>query len=243
MAHETGVLEHLMPEVDAAFGYDQNNPHHEQELGDHLLSVLERVAEQSDDPDLRMAALLHDIGKPGSAWADPETGSNHFYKKVMDDGSVLGDAHEELGARMTETLLNRLRYPKDRVQRVTELVGHHMYPAFTNPKGARKFVNRVDHHADDLLSLRWGDQGGKSEYPTREQEEGFSLDDERALLDEVRAEQAPTALSQLAVDGNDLIELGMQPGPQIGQTLEALVQRVVDDPTLNDRDTLLSLAI
>lgn len=240
LAQDTGVLQHVLPEVSQAFGYDQNNPHHEQELGNHLLSVLERVSEKSDDPDLRMAALLHDIGKPGSQWTDPETGSSHFYKKRLDDGSFIGHNHEELGADMASALLNRLRYPNDRNQRISDLVRHHMYSPFTSPKGARRFVNRVGDHADDLLTLRWGDQGGKSAYPTRS-DEVFNLDNERKLLDEVRQQKVPTAVSQLAVNGNDLMQAGIPQGPEIGQTLEYLVQRVLDDPNLNERDTLLSL--
>ena len=90
------------------------------------------------------------------------------------------------------------------------------------------------------MTLRWGDQGGKSTYPTRP-DEVFNLDKERDLLSQVRQVQAPTNLSQLAVNGNDLIAAGMKPGPELGQTLDYLVQKVVDDPMLNNRDTLLSL--
>jgi tRNA nucleotidyltransferase (CCA-adding enzyme) len=240
LAQESGVLNHFLPEVAAAFGYNQNNPHHEQGLGDHLLNVLERVTEKTDDPDVRFAALLHDIGKPNSAWVDPETGSNHYYQKELDDGTILGANHEEVGAEMVRELMNRLRYPNDRIDRVSELVNHHMYGAFETPKGARKFINRVGDHADDLLNLRWADQGGKTAYPTSDI---YSLDKEAELLAQVREQQAPTAVSQLAVNGNDLInELGMNPGPAIGQTLEELVQRVIDDPSLNERETLLSIA-
>lgn len=240
LAQESGTLDHFLPEVAAAFGYDQNNPHHEQELGDHLLNVLERVTEKTDDPDVRFAALLHDIGKPNSAWVDPETGSNHYYQKELDDGTILGANHEEVGAEMVRELMSRLRYPNDRIDRVSELVNHHMYGAFETPKGARKFINRVGDHADDLLNLRWADQGGKTAYPTSDV---YNLDKEAELLAQVREQQAPTAVSQLAINGNDLInELGMTPGPAIGQTLEELVQRVIDDPSLNEREALLSIA-
>lgn len=68
LAHDTGLLQHILPEVERAFGYSQDNPHHQQELGEHLLAVLRHTAALSDDPDLRMAALLHDIGKPSSRW-------------------------------------------------------------------------------------------------------------------------------------------------------------------------------
>lgn len=242
LAHETGVLRHILPEVDEAFGYDQNNPHHEFELGDHITNVLERVSEKTDDPDVRLAALLHDIGKPGSQWTDPETGKSHFYKKRMEDGSFLGDNHEELGARMTNSLMNRLRYPNDRTQRVTDLVNHHMFAAFTSQKGARKFLQRVGDHADDLMNLRWADQGGKSAYPnTKGKEEGLTLDKQKELIDQVRQAKQPTNQAALAVDGNDLIAAGISPGPQMGQLLQTLTDAVINDPALNQRDTLLQM--
>lgn len=243
LAHETGTLASILPEVDAAFGYDQNNPHHEYELGDHLTNVLERTAQKTADPDVRLAGLLHDIGKPGSQWTDPETGRSHFYKKKLPDGSFIGDNHEELGARMTSAAMSRLRYPNDRTKRVTELVQHHMFPAFTSEKGARKFLNRVGDHADDLLDLRWADQGGKSEYPSNSTTGlDLSVDKQRNLLEQVRNQQQPVNQSQLAINGHDLIQSGIRPGPQLGQILQRLTDAVVENPELNTKDQLLNLA-
>ncbi len=243
LAHETGVLRYLLPEVDQAFGYDQNNPHHEFELGDHITNVLERMTEKTEDPDLRLAALLHDIGKPDSAWLDPERGTNHYYEKHLPDGTVLGADHESVGAEKTRALLNRLRYPNDRINRITDLVQHHMWPAFTSERGARKFLNRVGDHADDLMDLRWADQGGKSAYPNPAgRAEGLSLDTQRNLLDQVRKGKQPTNVSQLAINGRDLIQAGIPEGPQIGQVLSWLTTQVIDDPSLNTKDQLLTLA-
>lgn len=239
LAAETGVLKYVLPEVDAAIGYDQNSPHHELELGDHLINVLARAAECSDDPDLRLAALLHDIGKPGSAWVDPETGSNHFYEKHNDDGTVSGADHAIIGAAMAENLMGRLRYPTDRIERVRELVENHMYAHFTTTKGARRFLNSVEEHADDLLTLRWADQGGKSVYPG---DHTKSLDRERELIAEVRAAGEPTATADLVIDGNDILGLGIEQGPLVGQILQSLTLAVIDNPELNNRDDLLKLA-
>ena len=242
-AHNTGVLKAILPEVDDCFGYDQNNPHHEQELGDHLMSTLEIVASKTDDVDVRLAALFHDIGKPGSAWENPETGFNHFYKKKFDVGTTIGEQHEELGEHMVRQIMKRLKYPVERRTRVATLVLHHMYTPFTSKKGARKFINRVgDEYADDLLLIRLGDQGGKSSYPTRE-DDMFDLENEAAFLEEVRQGDEPTDVSKLAINGSDLMTVGFEQGPMIGRVLAALVERVLDDPTLNERDTLLRLAV
>lgn len=239
LAHETGVLRHLLPEVERCMGYDQNNPHHEHELGEHLLRVLERTCQQSEDPDLRLAALLHDIGKPDSAWVDPERGTNHYYQKKLPDGSTVGQMHELVGADLARKAMNRLRYPKDRISRVTDLIKHHMWKGFTSEKGARKFLHRVGDHADDLFALRWADQGGKTTYPT---DPNLSLDIQRRLVEQVRKSQQPTNKSQLAINGNDLIAAGFPPGPQMGQILNQLTQAVIEDPRQNTRERLLQLA-
>lgn len=253
LAHETGVLKHILPEVDATFGYDQNNPWHEHELGDHMLNVLEETAKVNKDPDVRLAAILHDIGKPGSAWTDPVTGKDHFYKKKQEDGTFIGEDHETLGAELARGAMNRLRYPNDRIQRVTGLVQNHMFPGFVSEKGARKFLQRVGPLSNDLLDLRLGDQGGKSEYPNQQgidsgqdslnARKGLSLsvENQRNLLDQVRNKQQATNKSELAVNGNDLIQLGIRPGPQIGQILQQMEDAVVENPDLNTKEQLLKL--
>jgi hypothetical protein len=113
-----------------------------------------------------------------------------------------------------------------------------MFPAFDTPKGARRFLRNVGPHADDLLSLRWADQGGKSEYPT---DPSMSIDKHQELIDQAREEQAPTGKAALAINGNDLMQAGVKPGPEMGQLLEELVDAVVENPQLNTKEGLLGL--
>lgn len=257
LAYQTGILQHVLPEVEQTMGYDQKNPHHEQELGDHILSVMERVKRIApQDKDLALAALFHDVGKPASRWSECKNCGNqvngpqdtcekcgspmvgHFYKKWP---TGLGENHEDVGADMARQRMTALEYPNSRIDRVEHLVKHHMYSPFTSEKGARKFINRVgDQHADDLLRLRWADQGGKTQYPTRNDE--FDLGKEAQLLKQVRTQAQPTKISQLAVNGNDLIQAGVPQGPQIGVILKSLLQSVLEDPTLNTRESLISMA-
>lgn len=236
LAHETGVLGHILPEVDSAFDFDQRNPHHSHDLGSHLLHTLDGVTSQHADPDLRLAALMHDIGKPNSQWIDDD-GVGHYYQHA--DGR--GADHETLGSKMAIQRMNELRYPKDRTARVAHLIDSHMFPAFSSPKGARKFLNRVgDEHADDLLKLRQADMYGKGtdEY----QNSKTPVTQMQNLVEGVRTAGEPTTQSNLAINGNDLIEMGVPAGPEIGEVLRNLTALVVSDPSQNNRDTLLQHA-
>jgi tRNA nucleotidyltransferase (CCA-adding enzyme) len=242
LAHDTGILKHIFPEVDDNWDFDQSNPHHKYPLGDHLMHVLGNTSQLTPDPDVRMAAMLHDIGKPASAWKDPVTNHNHYYEKHLPSGEVFGADHEHVGAKMAEDRLRHLNYPVARIKRVQHLVSNHMFPAFDSQKGARKFLNRVgDEHADDLLNLRQADMGDKGQ-DSAYYEARTPVDQMRTRVDEVRKGQQPTDLNNLAINGNDLIGMGMPQGAQIGQTLRNLLDLVIEQPTLNNHNDLMNLA-
>lgn len=237
LAFETGVLEHFIPEVAATFGFDQANPHHEHELGEHLLAVLERILEISDDPDVRLAALLHDIGKPGSQWMD-EAGVGHYYKKKLDNGEFVGEDHAELGAQMAYDRLNALRFPTDRRDQVTFYIKNHMFPSFQNAKGARKFLQMAGSYenAMNLLALREADQSGKGS-PGGTQD----VDLMRMLVTEEHEKGSAFSLRDLAINGRDVIDVTGAQGPEIGRKLNALLEAVLENPELNNRESLLEL--
>lgn len=238
LAHETGVLKHIFPELETHFDFDQNNPHHRYSLGEHSLNVLENIASKSGDPDLRVAALLHDLGKPTSQWTDPNTGHSHFYKGPNGEGND----HDLVGAELAKHRLEAVHWPKARTKRITHLIEHHMYPAFSTAKGARKFLHRVgDDHADDLLTFRWADQRGKGQTP-EEVAARTSVDHQRGLVEQVRTAKEPTAQHALAINGNDIVGLGIKPGPLVGQVLRHLTDDIIEDPVLNERNALLERA-
>lgn len=235
LAQDTGVMAHIFPEIHNNFEYDQNNPHHNHTLGDHLLNVLDNTSQVSKDPDLRMAALLHDIGKPASAWVDPVTGTNHYYHGK--DGQ--GGDHEVIGAQMANNRLLAIKWgSKARRDRITNLINNHMWPVFSSSKGARKFLHRVgDENADDLMTLRWADQRGKGQTP-EELDARTYIDTQRGLVEQARSAQAPTSQSALAINGSDILALGVPAGPQVGTVLRHLTDDVVDDPALNTPEQL-----
>jgi tRNA nucleotidyltransferase (CCA-adding enzyme) len=246
LAEQTGVLDYIAPELSGTVGFDQRNPHHNLDVFKHTMQVLRVASTLSNDPDLRLAALFHDSGKPDSFWLDPhapEGGGGHFYKKRLDDGSDIGQDHEQVGGDLVTEFMNRLRYPKKRIERVETLVRNHMFPYFNSAKGARKFLRFVDNDpktAFDLLNLRQADASGKvggemNEYDTE------ALAKSRALVTQVLDEGENISKTDLAINGHDLIQLGYKPGPQFREILNRLHDAVIEDPSLNNRDDLLGL--
>ncbi len=217
---DSGLLEHLAPELTAQNGVPQNKVAGE-DLWDHTVRSVE--AAPAEPPYLRLAALLHDLGKPST----------------MADGRFVG--HETVGADLARALLDRWHWPTAERDRIVHLIRHHMFgyvPRWSDA-AVRRFIVKVGPDAlDDLFLLREADNVGSG------------LPRDAGRLAELRARVAleldsgaPLDLRSLAVDGTDLMtEFGWQPGPIVGATLRRLLDRVIADPTLNTRERLLSLA-
>jgi len=216
----TGLLGPLFPELDAQRGVAQAKiPGHD--LWDHSLGTLDAAAALTpDDTIAKLAALLHDTGKPQTAA----------------DGHFLG--HEEAGARIAQVLLMRLGFGAQDVRRVTRLVRHHMWsyvPAWGD-SAVRRFMRRVGIDlVDDLLRLREADNVGSG----RPAEDG-GVGELGERIAEQRRLGAPLDLTDLAVDGNAVLAaVGREPGPWLGRTLERLLESVISDPQRNTPERLL----
>jgi tRNA nucleotidyltransferase/poly(A) polymerase len=215
----TGLLVHLSPVLAAQRGVVQNKIPGD-DLWDHTLRTVDAAR---NHPVVRLAALVHDMGKPATQ-AD-----GHFY------------GHEVVGADEARGWLDRLHAPRIVTERVSHLVRHHMfkYEQSWTDAAVRRFIGKVGGEAlDELFALREADNVGSG------------VDAAADGLDELRTRVAAELdagpvldRSALAIDGNDLIaELGLAAGPGLGQILDALVERVIDDPTLNDAPALLLIA-
>ena len=219
LMQDTGLLGVIAPDLARQRGMSQNKIQGE-DLWDHTLRTVDAAPNRSL---VRMAALLHDIGKPDTL-AD-----GHFH------------GHEVVGAEMARAFLSRLHAPRVLQERVAHLVRNHMFdyqPKWTDG-AVRRFIRKVGPGSiEDLLDLRAADN------------QGSGLQADAGLLPEltqrVREELAAHSVlsrNQLAVDGNDLrSELGIPPGPTLGRILDELTDRVVAEPALNDRAILLELA-
>ena len=219
IARDTGVLVEVLPEYAPAIGYDLGSPRQPGPLEEHLFAVVQETAELGADLSVRLCALLHDLGKPEAL----RTGADHA----------------QVGAAIAGRVLRRLRYPNALHDEVRRLVAAHSFDLDGPIDGlfARRFLasHGIDR-ARRIVLHKQADLGAKHVAPW-EREHLAALE---RLLEEER--ESPHRLSHLAIDGNDLIAAGYREGPAIGGALSRLLDLVVDDPALNDRETLLTEA-
>jgi tRNA nucleotidyltransferase (CCA-adding enzyme) len=239
LARDTGVLTHVLPELEPSIGFDQRSRYHDLPLDEHIFRVVQAAADAGAPLSVRLAALLHDAGKPESSWSGRD-GRLHFYANT----SLGKRSHEEIGADLASQALARLRYPSKIQTRVRRIVREHMFdpPPATSPAKARRFLHRHgDELAFELVAHKRADLLGKrARDDARTNGEVVAVDRFRQRLE--RELRRPHRLDQLAVDGNDLIEAGWTPGPPLGAALEHLLSCVIGDPELNTREWLLAEA-
>ena len=220
LLEETRLLEHVSPLLARQRGVPQNKVPGE-DLWDHTLRSVD--AASPDDPLIRLAALLHDAGKP----------------ETMADGRFVG--HEFVGADRSRELLDSWHWPVAERDQVAHLIRHHMfgYTPRWSDAAVRRFIVKVGPAAlEDLFRLRQADNVGSGLAP-----DAGRLSEFRQRVAAQLDSGAALDLRSLAVDGTDLMtEFGWKPGPIVGKTLQRLLDRVIGDPSLNTRDRLLSAA-
>jgi tRNA nucleotidyltransferase (CCA-adding enzyme) len=237
LARDTGVLVELLPEFEPAIGFEQESRFHDLTVDEHTFAVVQAAADADASLAVRLATLFHDLGKPYVAWRGPD-GRLHYYAKP----GHAQKSHEQVGAELATSAMNRLRYPNALRSRVARIVRHHMFQIGNGDAlRARRFLAKHgDELAFELLDHKEADFRGKrtsSDAPVADLEK---VDRFRQMLR--REQKSPHRLGDLAVDGGDLIEVGFAPGPELGHALQSLLQDVVDDPSLNTRNELLRRA-
>ena len=236
--YETGLTKVFLPEFDTAMVTTQENPHHAYNVGDHMLHAvsavnLERLTGEYSGEEyeknkriLRLTMLLHDIGKPAT-------------KTVDEDGIAHFKGHPELGTRMSGEILRHLRYDNDTVKMVTGLVAAHeiRYPA--EKKSVRRVIGRVGEDYFPLLYyVNEADALAQSMFMREEKLQ--RLQDIRDLYKEIKRDNECMSLKSLAVKGADLIAAGVKPGPGMGEILQKMLEDVIEEPSHNDREYLMS---
>jgi putative nucleotidyltransferase with HDIG domain len=235
IARDTGVLVHLLPEFGRSIGFDQESRYHSLPVDEHTFLVVQAAADRGYSLSVRLAALFHDLGKPHVAWRGTDD-RLHYYARP----GYSRKSHEQVSAELAERALARLRYPNEIRRRVLRIVRLHMLDTRrSDPVRARRLLSRYGQGlVSDLLDHKEADLHGKGEGPSPDDLQRLELL-RRAVA---RERRSPHRIRDLAVDGNDLIGIGFQPGPALGKALSALLEDVIREPRLNTRDELLRRA-
>ncbi len=225
IAYETGITAQILPEFDLCMKTMQNNPHHCYDVGEHILHSMLAV---EPDKVLRLGMLFHDIGKPQTMTVDEE-GITHNKK------------HPVVGAEMTRKILRRLKFDNDTIDKVTKLVLYHDQEIAAAPAGVRRAVNRIGEDIFPLLfAVRRADVSAQSDYLREDKLRKLSYIE--GLYEEIRSQGDAVSLKNLAITGTDLIAQGRKPGREIGIVLQELLEKVLEDPSLNTPEKLLEIS-
>ncbi|MCY7304112.1 MAG: HD domain-containing protein [Thermoleophilia bacterium] len=219
LARDTGVLTNVIPEFLPAIGYSLHTKRQRLPLEEHIFTVVQNAADAGARLVVRLAALLHDLGKV--------------------EADARKDSHALIGARIARDVLTRLRYPTDVQHAAARIVAGHAFSldGSIDELRARRFLaEHGEELAFDLIAHKRADLNAKL-VPAEEQ---GALGQLARLVEHERSQ--PHRIGDLAVTGDDLLSIGFAEGPQVGQALALLLDAVVTEPTLNDRDRLLARA-
>lgn len=222
VCYKTGITRVILPEFDLCMETPQNNPHHCCSVGNHILKSLKEI---QSNKYLRLAMLFHDIGKPETRTTD-EHGIDHFY------------GHAAVSESIAAKILHRLRFDNETIYKVTKLVLYHDYEAAPTAASVRRAIHKTGEDIYPLLfTVKRADIYAQSEY--ERDSKLHKLETIIKIYREIIQAQECTSLRSLAVTGKDLIEAGMKPGRELGDTLNAMLQIVLDDPSQNTKEMLL----
>ena len=210
----------FLPEILPCVGFDQQNVHHLYDVWQHTAHA---VGNAPQDPLLRWTLLLHDLGKPECFTVD-EAGQGHFY------------GHDALGAELAESIMQRLRFDKRSAGRVMLLIQRHMRQIEPTEKAVGRVLRQIGEEAlRQLLAVKRADASAC--HPDYAWQTG-RLDEVEAVLDALLAQETCFTLRDLAVDGHDLMAMGLQ-GSAIGQALNAALDAVAEGTLANEKEALL----
>ncbi|MBP7740841.1 HD domain-containing protein [Candidatus Woesebacteria bacterium] len=219
---KTGLLKTIMPELLEGKMIMQGG-HHIADVWTHNLEALSECP--SKDPIIRLATLLHDVAKPRTL-------------QIINDKPTFYN-HEIIGSRMAKTIAKRLRLSGDEIEKVFVLVRYHMfhYQPENSDASLRRFMRKVGlNNINDILDLREADRLGSGA-----RKSSWRLEEMKQRM--IEQLHQPFSVSDLDIDGNDLMsELNLKPGKIIGDILNQLFEKVLDDPELNKKDKLIELA-
>lgn len=215
----------VIPELTCLREVTQNNPYHIYDVYGHTIEATKYIEPELH---LRLAALFHDLGKAKTKTTD-ENGIDHFY------------GHEVPSEKLADMVLRRLRYDNATVQKVTTLIKYHSRRVEPNKKAIKRFINQISEDLFfDWCKLRWADICAQNPQHLKERAKKIFIIEQ--LGQEIIDNKEPFSRKDLAVDGKDLIAAGFKPGIELGETLEYLLDIVIDNQENNTYDILMEKA-
>lgn len=220
-----GLSTVFLPEFDAMMETPQHTVHHQYSVGEHTIHALMAVPAERI---LRLTMLFHDVAKPVCRTTD-EAGNDHFY------------GHPEIGAEMTGQILRRLKFDNDTIRSVKRLVRFHdMRPVLQEKNVRRSIVKMGLESFPEIFAVKRADTLAQSMY--MRQQKLDAIDQFEALYDRIIEKQVCVQKKDLALNGKDLLELGVPQGKKVGEILDLLFAQVIEEPAKNTREELLTEA-
>ena len=224
--YELGLSRVFLPEFDRMMETPQITKHHCYSVGEHTIHAMQEVQQ---DRILRLTMLLHDVAKPVCVTTD-EKGQNHF------------KGHPAEGAEMARVILRRLKFDNETIKRVCLLVRYHDDRPAVTPRNVRRAISRIGvENMEALFAVKRADTLAQSMY--ERQKKLSYIDAYEETYREILKEHQCVQKKDLAINGRDLIAQGMKTGKEMGEVLQALYEQVLDEPQLNNKETLLALAL
>ena len=221
------VFATFIPELQSTFDFAQNNPHH---IYDVYAHIAHSVANASQDVHIRLALMFHDIAKPNT-YVEDDAGVGHFYGHASD------------GAEMSKDIMKRMRLDNDTISIVSELIASHDMATSTSLKAVRRMISKMgEDQARRLIEVMRADKLAQSENADTLKNLEI-LDIMENNIDVVKANNECFTLKNLAINGHDLIGLGIKDGKLIGRTLNHLLDIVLAEPEKNVKEVLIELAL
>jgi putative nucleotidyltransferase with HDIG domain len=229
MMYDSGVMEIVFPEIARMAGVDQRKDYHHKDVFQHTLQVVDKVADVSDNPWLRMAALLHDIAKPKTKVFVPETGWTFH-------------GHEDLGARMVKKIFQRMRFPLEHVSYIEKLVRLHLRPQALVDDGVtdsavRRLLFETGNDIDDLMTLCRADITSKNQKLVEQVKQNYDL----VLKKMAEVEQKDRIRNwQPPLRGEEIMQVcGLTEGPMVGVLKDMITDAILDGTIPNEHDAAL----
>ena len=220
--YDTGIAAVILPEFCTMMETEQHNPHHIYTVGEHTIRSMQEIR---PDKVLRLTMLFHDVAKPVCRTED-ENAIHHFH------------GHPEVGAEMTRKILRRLKFDNDTIRKVTALIRAHDDRPPLKDRAVRRaiFRNGVELYPE-IFEVKRADIMAQSSF--LQQEKLLYVDRYEHMYQQILEQQQCLSLKDLSVNGSDLIAKGIKPGKEIGAILHEMLDKVLEEPEVNEKEVLL----